>query len=247
MIAEDLRTHLIATYPEQRLIDVRMGLGYTAVMLEDGHAGVAYTFRDRAASGCTVFNGLRPLAGRTTTEVLECLGSAEGLESSVGLAVANALANRSGSGQQEADILQALSIGFMDRVGMVGFFGPLVAPLEKRVRELVIYERNMARSDRVRPAEDALRELADCDVALITSTALILGDLDRLLEAAAACREVALVGASTPLVPEVFGPLGVKLLSGVIVTDAAGILQVVSEGGGMGLFGRRVRKVNVRL
>ena len=58
-------------------------------------------------------------------------------------------------------------------------FGPLVAPVEKRVRELVIFERNAARSDRVLPAEAAYEELPRCDVAIITSTALILGGMDR--------------------------------------------------------------------
>lgn len=194
-----------------------------------------------------MFMGLRPLAGRKTSQILEYLGSSNGVESAVGLAVANALVNRPQAGQQEGDILECLPIRADDRVGMVGYFGPLVAPLEERVGELIIFERNAARSERVLPAEEALEQLPQCDVALITSTALILGDLDRLLEAAADCREVALVGASTPLVPAVFGPRGVKLLSGITVSDGPGILQVVSEGGGMGLFGKRIRKVNVRL
>jgi uncharacterized protein len=247
MIADELRTHLTSVAAEQRVADVRIGLGYTAVLLEDGNVGVAYTFRENAGTGCSVFTGRRPLAGRTTTELLEYLASNDGVECAVGLAVANALANRRRPEQHEGDILEMLSVGFTDRVGMVGYFGPLVAPLEKRVRELVIFERNVARSRRVLPAEEALGQLPQCDVALITSTALILGDLDRLLEAAAHCREVALVGASTPLAPAVFGPRGVTLLSGITVTDGSGILQVVSEGGGMGFFGKRIRKVNVRL
>lgn len=246
MIVDELRDTLLSSHGEQRIADVRIGLGYTGVKLENGDVGVAYTFHENAAAGCSVFMGKRPLAGRTTTELLEYLGSAEEVESTVGLAVANALANRSAPNQHEGDILSVLSVGFMDRVGMVGFFGPLVAPLEKRVRELVIFERNAARSDRVLPAETAHEELPRCDVAIITSTALILGDLDRLLEAAAHCREVALVGASTPLAPAVFGPLGVDLLSGIVVTDGPGILQIVSEGGGMGFFGDRIQKVNVR-
>lgn len=247
MIARELRAHLVSQFPEQRLADVRIGLGYTAVMLEDGSVGVAYTFRENAGAGCSVFTGKRPLAGRTTTEILEYLGSSEGVESTLGLAVANALANRPGPDQKEGDILELLPTTPDDRVGMVGFFGPLVGPLEKLVRELIIFERDPARSDRVMPAEAALDLLPQCDVAIITSTALILGDMDGLLEAAAGCREVALVGASTPLLPPVFSTRGVTLLSGVIVTDGPGILQIVSEGGGMGFFGSRVRKVNMKL
>ncbi|MHB0979839.1 MAG: Rossmann-like domain-containing protein [Thermoleophilia bacterium] len=246
MIAEELRNYLVSTATEQRIADLRVGSRYTAVMLEDGNVGVAYTFRENAAADPPVLAGLQSPVGRTTMEILQYLQSDDGLERTVGLAVANALANRRGAGQHEADILHVLSVGFLDRVGMVGYFGPLVAPLEKRVRELVIFERDTARSERVLPAEEALEELPRCDVALITATALIFGDLDGLLEAAAGCREVVLVGASTPLVPAVFGPRGVTLLSGVTVTDGPGILQVVSDGGGMGAFGEGIRKVNLR-
>ncbi len=246
MIAEDLRSYLVSTTTEQRVADVRIGCRYTAAMLEDGSVGVAYTFRENATADPPPLPDERSPVGRTTTETLEFLKSDDGLERTVGLAVANALANRRFDGQREGDVLRVLSIGFMDRVGMVGYFGPLVAPLEKRVQKLLIFERDATRSERVLPAEEALVELPRCDVAIITATALIFGDIDRLLEAAAGCREVALVGASTLLAPEVFGPLGVTLLSGITVTDGPGILQVVSDGGGMGSFGKRIRKVNVR-
>lgn len=247
MIVDDLRGYLLSAFAEQRLADVRIGLGYTAVMLEDGNVGVAYTSKENISPGCSVFVGRRPLVGRSTAEILEYLGSDDGVERTVGLAVANALSNRPAEGQHAGDILSTLSVGFLDRVGMVGFFGPLVAPIEKRARELVIFERNMARSDRVLPADEALEELPLCDVAVITSTALVFGGMDGLLEAAAACRDVAVVGASTPLVPEFFAPLGVKLLSGIIVTEPSNILQIVSEGGGMSFFERHIQKVNVRL
>ena len=236
MISEDLRAHLLHRFPEQGVSDVRMGLGYTAVLLEDGNAGVAYTFRQEAASGCSVFLGRRPLAGRTTTEILEYVGSDQPIEASVGLAVVNAMANRPSPDQHEGDILDALPLRAEDRVGMVGFFGPLVGPLEKIVRELVIFERDSPRAATVLPAQEALSELPTCDVAVITSTSLITGTLDRLLEAAAGCREVALVGASTPLLPQVFKPLGVTLLSGITVTDPSGIPSDRERRGRHGIF-----------
>jgi uncharacterized protein len=246
MIAEELRKHLVSTAAERRVAELRIGSRYTAATLDDGNVGVAYTFRDTRAADPADLSGRRLPVGKTTTEILQYLQSDNGLERTMGLAVANAVANRRGAGQHEADILHVLSVGFLDRVGMVGYFGPLVAPLEKRVRELVIFERDTARAPRALPADRAIEELPHCDVAVITATALVFGDLDGLLEAAAVCREVALVGASTPLVPTVFGPYGVTLLSGVTVTDGPRIAQVVSDGGGMGAFGEGIRKVNLR-
>jgi uncharacterized protein (DUF4213/DUF364 family) len=40
---------------------------------------------------------------------------------------------------------------------------------------------------------------------------------DELLRAAASCREVAIVGASTPMLPDAFSATNVTLLSGVVV------------------------------
>ena len=57
MIAEELRGHLAAHLPEQRIADVRIGLGYTAVMLEDGNVGVAYTFREKRGRGLLGLHG----------------------------------------------------------------------------------------------------------------------------------------------------------------------------------------------
>lgn len=247
MIVDELKNHLAAIADDQKVTDVRIGLGYSAVMLEDGKVGVAYTLRDDAPAGCSVFMGRRPLAGSEARTLLDYLTSSEGVEATVGLAVANALANRAMPDHLSGDTLEHLGLRADDRVGMVGYFGPLVGPLRERARELVIFERNMARSDSVLPAEQAHDLLPGCDVALITSTSLLNGTLDKLLEAAKGCREVALVGASTPLVPELFGRHGVTLLSGVTVCDGPGILQIVSEGGGMGFFGKRVNKVNVRV
>ncbi|NIR12856.1 MAG: DUF4213 domain-containing protein, partial [Desulfobacterales bacterium] len=57
--------------------DVRIGLGYTAVLLEDGQAGVALTFHQRLTRGCAVLDGLHPLAGKRAHELLPFLESTD--------------------------------------------------------------------------------------------------------------------------------------------------------------------------
>ncbi|HUU80023.1 MAG TPA: DUF364 domain-containing protein, partial [Acidobacteriota bacterium] len=85
----------------------------------------------------------------------------------------------------------------------------------------------------------------ECDVALITSTTIVNDTVDAMLDAARSCREVVLLGASTPLVPEVFTGTPVTVLSGVVVKRPQEIMRIVSEAGGTRLFRGHVTKVNL--
>lgn len=242
-----LVTQLAGAAREATVADVRIGLGYIAVKLTDERTGVAYTFRDQAQGGCAVFNGIRPLAGRSASDLLTLLESPDAIEAGVGLACANALANRDQPGQLGGDILEHLEVRADDDVAMIGHFGPLVEPLRHRARSLTIFERVAAPTEALRPQGEALVALPRCQIALVTATSIINHTVDGLLDAARACRQVAILGASTPLVAEAFAATAVTLLSGVVVASPGGVLRVVSEGGGMRQFGPQVRKTTIRI
>jgi uncharacterized protein (DUF4213/DUF364 family) len=227
--------------------DVRIGLGYTGVMLDDNRAGVAYTFREEAKGGCSVFRRLRPLSGRHSSELVALLPSDDPIEAAVGLACVNALVNVEDVRFQTGDVLKHLDLRSDDHVGMVGYFGPLVRILEERVRTLTVFERLRQPSGLIRPAEEAENTLTKCQVALITATSIINHSMEKLLEAAARCREVVVLGASTPLIPEAFLTRKVTLLSGLVVQEPREVLRIVSEGGGMRYFGPHIRKVCLRV
>jgi hypothetical protein len=71
--------------------------------------------------------------------------------------------------------------------------------------------------------------------------------MDEFLHAAAGCREVVVLGATTPLLPAAFKHTPVTCLSGVVVTSPAEVLRVVSSAGGMRQFKGYVQKVNLPL
>jgi len=230
------------------IADVRIGLGYTAVLTESGLAGVAYTPREDLGRGCSVLSGSQPLAGRDAAELLAYLRSTDALERAVGLAAANALIGTREPGTLfEGDVLEALALRSSDRVGMVGYFGPLIPRIESEVASLTVFERGRGWTAGVQPAERAVDLLPSCTVALITSTTLITESLDALLEAAAGCRVVALLGPSTPLAVGVFAGTPVTWLSGIVVTHPMEVLRAVSEGGGTRQFSPFSRKVNIRI
>jgi uncharacterized protein len=248
MIAKRICGVLQADAARARAVDVRIGLGYVAVLTDAERAGVAYTPREDLGHGCSPLREAGPLAGRRMSDLLPYLESRQPIERAMGLAAANALiAARPPASVTGGDILRALTLRTADRVGMVGCFEPLIVPLQTHVASLTIFERAGGWTVGVQPAERALDLLPTCSVALITSTALITESLDALLEAAAGCREVALLGPSTPLLPEGFADTPVTWLSGIRIENPARVLQVVSEGGGTRTFSPYVEKVNVRL
>jgi uncharacterized protein (DUF4213/DUF364 family) len=208
---------------DERVLDVRIGLG------------------------CTVFRGMRPIAGRPAAELLQLLSSADPIEAAVGLACANALANRPAEEFVDGDVLEQLDLSSEDHVGMVGNFGPLVGPVRKKAGRLTIFEQVEEPTGDMLPAAEAVRVLPECQVALITATTIINHSVDELLAASGNCRMVVVLGASTPLLPEVFAGTPVGLISGVVVTDPEAVLRIVSEGGGMRFFKPHIRKVNLPL
>ena len=237
MIAKRIHEVLRGEAAQTRVTDVRIGLGYTAVRIDSESAGVAYTPREDLTHGCSVLHAAGSLAGRPARDLLSLLESGLPLERTIGLATANALvaARQPGAGLG-GDILRVLALRPADRVGMVGCFEPLIEPLQAQVASLTIFERSDDRAAGMEPAERARDLLPTCSVAIITSTTLITEGLDALLEAAAGCREVALLGPSTPLLPEAFADTPVTWLSGIRIENPEKVLRVVSEGGGTRTF-----------
>jgi len=114
------------------IADVRIGLGYTAVQLESGHAGVAWTPKADAPC-CTHFQGAGTLTGRSAEVLLTYLADEKSaLARAVGLATANALLSAlPPPPTSRAEVISTLNITPEDKVAMVGYFGPVVAELRK--------------------------------------------------------------------------------------------------------------------
>lgn len=231
-----------------KVADVRIGLGYIAVLLENNQAGLAYTIHEDFMECCSLFHGSLPLSGKKALELLCFLKSDNSIKIAVGLATTNALMNYQKQGMKTGDIIQNLNIGPTDQIGMVGLFKPLVEPLKKKAASLKIFEQNPKRqTDETLPIQDIKDELPKCQIAIITSTSILNHTIDDLLTFTKGCREVVLLGPSTPLISEAFKDTSISCLSGVIVVNSNEILRIVSEGGGMRDFHNTIKKVNLRL
>ena len=245
MIIDDICDLLLSPAANHSVADVRVGLGYTAVQLDDGRCGLAYTFRDELQDGCCVIKVAGTLVGQQASELAAWARSPDPLAAAVGLATLNALVAVPRNAV-EADLLTQLEVTSNDVVGMVGYFGPLIGPLRTRGKALHVFERRPSAESGVLPESAAAEILPQCRVVILSATALLNRTLDDLLAWCRNAREVAILGPSTPLLPQVFAGRGVTLLSGVQVVDGERVLRLVSEGGGTRQLGSSVRKLTVR-
>ena len=253
-VVEMLSRQLMAVAGERTIRQTVAGARFCAVMLDDGATGVANLCPDVCGEPSPGRLPQLPPPGTPVADALATL--AVPTRSAVGLATANALANRPDqwgehpdAGITAGDLLEVLELRPDDQVGMVGCFSPLVEPIRRRVQRLLIFERGQRLTPELLPEDQARELLPQCSVAIITATTLLTGTIDALLAATANCREVVLLGPSTPLVPEVLAqaPRLVTLLAGVVVTNAEELLRTVARDGGTRDFMASVVKVNVRV
>jgi len=247
-ILKRLYEQINSSAKNRRVIDLRIGLGYIGVRLDNYSTGIAAVLFDALPHGCTVVSAAGNVAGSPATDLLQYLiGGKNPLEIAMGLATANALIAQpptDAADDREATTYLNLQKGI--KVAMVGLFAPLVSRIRNTGAELTIIERNPARIELLSDAEKK-NALKVCDVAIITATTLINNTLEETLNLLGRPRSVAIMGPSTPLVPAIFRDTPVTHLGGVTVADSFRVMQIISEGGGTPALRPYLRFVNLLL
>jgi len=248
---------LLRGQAETRTIsDVRLGRAYIAVRLDDGRLGLSGFPAHYAGTpalpgppygdGCSglsdvpgaepsqggaVFPPSVTLTGAGATTVLGWL-TEKGVpvKKALALATANALIRQDHS-DMEGDSLDLFHLTSKDKVAMVGRFTPLVDRIENKGASLTVLEKDAAKG-LVLSARERRTILKSCTVAIMTATALLYDDLEYILNDLGTPRHVALLGPSTPMLPDLFADTPVTHLGGVRIIDAVQILPIVSVGGG---------------
>jgi uncharacterized protein len=241
--------------------DVRIGVFYTAAQLATGHLGVAFTPRGLTDTVCCPRSAASAppagtLAGREAWELAAYAQAPSALRRSVGVATLNALSalaiERHGVAHARIahglDALDAADVRLDDVVVMVGAFTPFIRKLKGRVAGLRVID---AHPEGLKPEELemwrsphlAAETLAEATVVIITGSALVEGEADSLLRAAAHARRIVLAGPTASPWPAPFFDRGVDVVGGIRVLDAARMLQIVSEGGSGYFFSDAAEKI----
>lgn len=243
MIVEELLQSKEEELKKRQAVDVRIGIRYTAVLLDNGNLGVARSFQEESTKCCEVIDKAGELednAYKLAKLALEPYPT----KASIGIATINSIYNQKTEGEK-GDLIDFLKIKDGDKIGMVGNFKPVLNKIDKDV-EISIFERN-PQEEGILPDHAAKQILPQTNIAIITGTTVVNKTIDHLLEITKNAREIALLGPTTPLAPSVLRDYGVTLLAGMIVEDVEKVLKVVSQGGGTRKLGEFSRKITISL
>jgi uncharacterized protein (DUF4213/DUF364 family) len=244
-ILKRLYKRLESPVKNRTITDLRIGLGYIGVRLDNDAMGIAAVLRGGITHGCTAMPAAGNLAGSPAADLLNYLVAGKNsLEIAIGLATANALIEPSPDNVDDREATTYLNLQKGTKVVIVGLFAPLVSRIRATGAELTIIERNPARMKVLGEAEKQ-NALKSCDVAIITATTLLNSTFEETINNLGTPRCVAVMGPSTPLLPAIFDQTSVTHLGGVFVADSARVMQIISEGGGTPALRPYLRFVNL--
>jgi uncharacterized protein (DUF4213/DUF364 family) len=246
-ICERLYESMVERAAETSVEVISIGLGYTAVSTADGGLGLAYTSFETKEC-CLVVAHERDYEGGPARDLLRLITAPNPIHRSMALALVNALNHQRALALPEDrsndTLFDLLGIGPGTRVAMAGYFGPLIAKLEKRTAVLELADTGRHIGD----SHAFMEKLGDwAEVLIMTSTAILNGTADSLLAALGPDVRVVMMGPSTPLLAEAFTGLPVHVLAGTVPLDPEGIFKAVRLGKGTPALHRFARKAYLLL
>ncbi len=230
MLTEQLAELAKSRAAGRRVAQLCLGVGYSAVALSDGAGGVCYTFREELGHSCGVLPNAGGLTGMPAEDLIGWANKPGMAERVMGYAAINAVLNQGFS--PGPNISGAVDCQPEDVVGMVGFFCPLVGKFRRQAKTLYVFEKRPGPDQLTLPETEMGNLLPSCDMVVLTATSLVNGTAQRILSLCVKAREIILVGATTPMAPEILKPYGVTVLAGTQIMDSGLALRIVAEGGG---------------
>lgn len=226
---------------------------FCAVQLDCGSVGMAFTLLDGTLAVLHERGLDTGQGGRPVLDLVRGYAEGDGAERTLGLAAVNALTrrlyDRAGFVADNAvDSFGALALAPGDRLGMVGFFTPLVG----RARELGIPVTVLElKAELVREEPglvvtlDASR-LAGCNKIVSTSTLLLNDTFEAVLGWCRGADAVAIVGPSAGCPPDPLFAAGVSAVGSAWVADPEAFLARCAAGEPWGDASRKVTLVPAR-
>jgi len=245
--------------------DIRIGVFYTGVVLNTGHAGMSYTPVQEIPEAvcCPRSHAKMPVAGKLLNmqiaELMDYALDDNALKAAVGIATINALSailleDEACQYKPSAygNALDLVKITGEDTVAMVGAFPPFIKRIQEITKKLFVIEKNprvAGKGDMIKIESEArLREIIpQANIIVITGVTLVNHTLCPILELAKNASEIIVVGPTASVYPEPLFARGVTVMGGVRIADAAKMIHLIGEAGsGYDFFENCAEKIVIR-
>jgi uncharacterized protein (DUF4213/DUF364 family) len=248
--AQLVRQKLICEIEQITIERVVIGLFFTAVKLSSGAGGMCYTpIKDIPQAVCCPSSAGRifdpdKIIGMKVKDSLIALSSPEPIKTAVAISTLNALSATCWARGLTGDYQMRMNMDAQDAVRMpversvavVGAFLPTLRALKKRGGQWWVIEQdqNTLKGEELAhfiAAEKSETIVSTADVLIITGVTLVNHTLEKILSAAKAGAEIAVMGPTASLLPEPLFDRNVRIVGGVWVKKPDKLLDCVAAGG----------------
>jgi uncharacterized protein (DUF4213/DUF364 family) len=218
---------------------------FSAAILENGAVGFSYNLfhRDEEAMQRYQAWDTSEITDRTADEIMAWLLSDDALKKTAGLAVLNALSqdflNKNPGAYRldmESDLFSLMRLDKSSRVGVVGFFRPMMDKLVEKAGKVTVVELSGDLLEGTYPftMTDSPEALRGCDKVLITATTVLNDTLLQVMPHCGDAAFVAMMGPTAGFLPDTVFDLGVDAIGFTRVKDLDLFLERFAGGGKWG-------------
>ena len=215
--------------------DPKKSSKFGAMLLSDGTTGMTYTGLDNALLDLQEPNRTKDIPGQSPLQIAQLYSGEFGWQRSLGMAAINAISqfvlkqSRCRLPSMTKTISElALECG--DRVGMVGYFPPLVEQVRSEGASLTVVELDeywLSESNGVLVTLDP-EHLRECNKVVCTGTMLVNQTLDSVLQYCQNATKILMVGPTVGCLPEPLFDRGLTMLGSNRVVDPRLFLELWS-------------------
>ena len=246
-----LRTKYKTDVNDLVILDVRIGVFLTAVLLSDGSTGIASTSSDALSNPYIKerdFGNFSPSKIKDQ-KVIDLFNKSSNLKiiDTLKVAVLNAVSSQIISKNhykivEETDPIDLIDITPPKTISIVGAFQSYIKKVAATKNKLYVLEldENALNDDQKQfyvPADKYREILPLSDIIIITGLTLVNNTIDDLLAAISPASKVIVTGPSSSIIPDILFKKGVHIVGGTRITNADLLFKVVCEAGtGFHLF-----------
>ncbi len=216
--------------------DMQKSSKFGVMILEDSTIGLTYVGLNNALHHLHQNSQWRSLVGGSTVDAARLYSSETNWERVLGMAAINAISQyvlqkSKFPRSSVSKTIHGLDLGKQDKIGMVGFFPPLVEQIRALNIPLTVLELDPQWLDRQENFEVTLdpENLGDCNKVICTATTLINHSLDSVLGYIQGAASINIIGPTAGCLPDPLFDRGVTSIGGSCITDSNRFMQMWSN------------------